>query len=186
MTRKIYVISESEDDPPILQALLNAQDINVRVVNRTKGPGGVSRLADKLERLIQTIRQEPNRSQDDCIVVLHDVDTHSEPRREHYNKIKQICEKHLDIVVRIEARETIEAWLLSNDGMCQWLGILTQDRDGLTDPKGFLKTKIRNKHIKIKYQAFGKQKVVAQIKGIIHSTSFKEAIKQLRDAGCLP
>jgi len=180
------VIAESKDDPKILEALFKTKQIKSKIINRTKGPGGVSRLADNLERLIQTILQEPGRSQDDCIVVLHDVDIHSEPRREQYNKIKQICGKYTNIVIRIEAVDTIEAWLLSNEGICQWLGITTDNRDGLTDPKGFLKTKIRDKHKSIKYQAFGKQKVVAQIKVIIHSTSFKEAIKQLRDAGCLP
>ena len=179
------MIAESKDDPKILEALFKTKQIKSKIINRTKGPGGVSRLADNLERLIQTILQEPGRSQDDCIVVLHDVDIHSEPRREQYNKIKQICGKYTNIVIRIEAVDTIEAWLLSNEGICQWLGITTDNRDGLTDPKGFLKTKIRDKHKSIKYQGSGKEKALVQIKGDIHSASFKTAIKQLKEAGCI-
>src|SRR5438477_7887366 len=115
----IWLIVEDETDGEVAQALLKDRDVIVKPLAPTGGTGGLSRLRIQLHRLIQTAKQRRS-TQEDCIAVLHDQDM-TDPRKEAEHKaINDICDA--EQVVLAVARDEIEAWLLADHGLCEWLG----------------------------------------------------------------
>lgn len=121
MSGGIHLIAEDHTDAEVVRAMLKARKIPVSVYPLTPAgaSGGVSRLAQQLERLIQTALRK--RQTGDCIAVLHDADELSETNRSSHDQIKATCRKYPQDVVLIVAQDEIESWLLADEGLCRWL-----------------------------------------------------------------
>lgn len=114
MSRTMWLIVESDKDGLIFQAILKKIQPDVRVKYRrpSGARGGISRLANQLHELIEeAINQQP---MPDCIVVLYDSDEHTQPDRRDYEHIEETCKRYADAVIRIVARDEIEAWLMAH------------------------------------------------------------------------
>ena len=186
MSKTIWLIAEDKSDRQILEAILQAKDISITV--RIREPdgktGGVSRLAYQLESLIKTVHEQ--KSEDDCIVVLHDTDhktrTHD---RKDYEQIEEICARYAD-VVHIVARDEIESWLLADAGLCKWLNINHRNWDEQRKPSVELDRALKRAG-KNRYQSRYLAEILKQIDGTgdQYSPSMQLAFQVLKDAGCI-
>lgn len=164
MSVKIWLIAEDPSDAEIVKTILKAKknSCEVRLANDVKsGRGGITRLVEELDLLIQSIKLQKNKR--DFIVVLYDEDKH-EPNRDPYNKIKTICEAYKSDVIPIIARDAIESWLLADEGICKWLEIPQKSWDEVVKPKNEL-ISLLNKKKKLKYQGRGIDKVLEKVNG---------------------
>lgn len=184
MSGTLYLITEDENDYRIVEAGLKALGISKRVKwSKSSKPKGVSRLADELKLLIRTALAE--KSAGDCIVVLHDADTHVQPDRTIYNRIRQICEQYEKDVLLVIAHDEIEAWLLADGGVCAWLDVPPRNRDGIRKPSEEFERLLKNKH-RLKYQGADRRKVYDHINGdnAGNSPSLRAALELLENAPC--
>lgn len=120
MSGRIWLITEDENDYKIIKCIVEDKlklPIKVKWRSPSGKTPGLSRLAAELKKLIKEARSL--RSGNDCIVVLHDEDTHRQPNRDSYNNIRLICQS--EGVSLIVAKDELEAWLLSDSGVCKWL-----------------------------------------------------------------
>ena len=184
MSGTIWLITEDENDGEVIKALLAAKNIHVRVKIRklTGNTGSVSRLAVQLKKHIQTAQRE--KSANDCIAVLHDADEKSQPDRELYRKIAQICRQMQ--VKEVIAKDELESWLLADGGLCKWLGITPKNWDEQRKPSDKLASLLKAKK-KLKYQARGRDVVRNHLDGTgdKYSHSMSAALKLLEDAPCI-
>jgi len=135
----IYLLAEDKTGYFVLQAIVREKSINAVVKLRGKAEG-VSNLANEVEELIRLALAE--KALKDCFVVLHDTDDSVQAYRENYDKITLICDKYKEHVTRLEATEEVEAWLLADEGLCNWLGIKAKASDSLKRPSDRLKSLI--------------------------------------------
>lgn len=182
MSATIWLITEDETDYRIVKRFIEVLRIVVRVrwLKTDAKPGSLSRLVDQLERLIETAQQQ--KAPHDCIAVLHDADELVQPDRTKYNQIKAICERYN--VKRIVAQDEIESWLLSDEGVCHWLGIKPTNNDSVQRPSTELNS-LMKKNKNLKYQGRDRDRVLGQLNGNNHSQSFQQARKILYDAPCI-
>jgi hypothetical protein len=186
MSGAIWLITEDANDIEVVRVLLRAKKIFVDVhpLRPARKPGGISRLHEQLEELIQAAKGR--KSARDCIAVLHDFDQFSQPNRETYTRIKQVCERHEKEVVLVIARDEIEAWLLADSGLCKWLEIKPRNCDEKMKPSDELSSLVQSKK-KLKWQGADRAKVLAHIDGTgdKFSPSMQEALEHLKDAPCV-
>ena len=107
MSGTIWLITEDEYDYKVVQQILLKKKIKMGLKWRpmSGGSGGISRMADQLERIIKSLVHEKGKQ--DCIAVLHDADTHRQPNRETYNEIRRICKQYK--VAHITADDEMES-----------------------------------------------------------------------------
>ncbi|MCB9451402.1 MAG: hypothetical protein H6672_08170 [Anaerolineaceae bacterium] len=184
MSGIIWLITEDESDFKVVQALLAAYGYRVTVKWKrlTGGSGGISRLVDQVDRLIQTALVEKGKN--DCIAVLHDADIHKESERSKYEAIKKICTKRK--VKHIVAYDELESWLLADAGVSRWLGIKHENWDSRRKPKDDLNRLMKDK-IGHKYQGAYKKCVLDELKKDTannKSPSLKKALQHLDNAPC--
>ena len=184
MSGTIWLIAEDETDKTIIEAILRAKKVTVRVesVRMAGKTGGISRLAAQLEKLIETTLKI--KKPKDCIAVLYDADEAKDPQRLHQQKIAATCQKYK--VKAILVHQTIESWLLADSGVCQWLKQKLQNWDEESDPKHKLDSLLKDNK-KHRLSSGGRQAVIEHLKGDgdAYSPSMKVALKHLKDAPCL-
>jgi hypothetical protein len=179
----LWLIVEDETDGEVVQALLKGRDVTVKPLAPTGGTGGLSRLRIQLRRLIQTAKQRRG-SQDGCIAVLHDQDI-TDPRKQAEHKaINDICDA--EQVVLVIACDEIEAWLLADNGLCEWLGMKPHNWDEQPKPSEELKRQIRNRYPRMRYPGRDRHKILEQVDGTghQHSPSMQLAIRILESSPC--
>lgn len=181
MSGTIWLITEDESDADAVQALLVAHGIQVRIhaLTLTGGKGGISRLTAQLERLIKTAMAQKGKN--DCIAVLHDADEYKQPDRSKYEAIADICGRYT--VKHIVAHDELEAWLLADAGISQWLGIPHKNWDTQKEPSAEL-NRLLKRAKGMKYQGRSRQAVLRHLMGENHSTSLKKALQHLDNAPC--
>lgn len=180
MTGTIYLIAESDEDIEIVQVLLRKHGFNVRVERGiNKRHGGLPELRKHLERSILDARARLNPATD-CIAVLRDEDRFTESRRDLYNEVDAICTAQG--IKRAVAINHIEAWLLGDEGFCQWLGIKAQNADAI-NAKEKLESLVRKKTGQ-HFTANTRSKALNHLSGVTHSPSLRAALKLLEDAPC--
>ncbi|MCA0455113.1 MAG: hypothetical protein LCI00_14155 [Chloroflexi bacterium] len=182
MSGSIWLITEDENDVNIVRAILQKKSFKVKVkpllVNG--GSGGISRLRTQLVNLIKTAKAQM--SSNDCIAVLHDLDSHKQPKRQTYDEIRDICKS--DQVKYITANDEIESWLLSDAGIAAWLEIKHENWDERKSPSESLGSKL-NSNYKINYRGRYREQVLVHLDGNILSPSFQKALKHLENAPCV-
>lgn len=188
MSGRLWLIVEGQYDGDIVRAILSKHPDyhelakRVEVIKPTGGTPNLSRLAAQLEKLIRSIQKQKN----DCIAVLHDQDANAEPhRRQHYDKIQQVCRRHPQ-VVEVIAKDELEAWLLADGGLCDWLGIKVQNWEGKTKPSEKLASLI-NEKFRLAYPG-DLSKILPHLDGtgFITSKSLRAALEHLEAAPCVP
>jgi hypothetical protein len=189
MSWTIWLIVEDENDGDIVRIILDKKRINVgrpRILKPSGAHGGISRLDNQLELLITTIRKDKRfRPKQDCIAVLHDWDENREQsNRRHYENIERICRKHR--VKLVIARDEIEAWILADSGICEWLDLQPRNWDEHSKPSDELNRQLRKKY-RMKYQASDRAKVLLHLSGDAdkQSPSMKQALGHLDNAPCV-
>lgn len=187
MSGQLWLIVEGQYDGDIVRAILSKHPDyyelakRVEVIKPTGGTPNLSRLAAQLEKLIQSIQKQKN----DCIAVLHDQDANAEPhRRQHYDKIQQVCRRYQQ-VVEVIAKDELEAWLLADGGLCNWLGIKVQNWDEKTKPSEKLASLI-NEKFRLAYPG-DLTKILPHLDGtgFKMSHSLQVAIEHLQSAPCV-
>ena len=183
MSGTIWLITEDEYDFKVVQQIVLRKKIIVGLKWRpmTGGSGGISRLADQLERIIKSLVHEKGKQ--DCIAVLHDADTYRQPNRETYNEIRRICKQYK--IAHITADDEMESWLLSDAGLCNWLAIKHEICDALKAPSKELERLLKKKNQHLKYQGRYRDEILKHLDGNILSPSLKEALKYLENAPCM-
>lgn len=182
MSGTIWLITEDESDAQAVQALLNAHGFQIRIhaLTLTGGKGGISRLTAQLERLIKTAMAQKGKN--DCIAVLHDADLYKEPDRSKYDAIESICRQYT--VKHIVAHDELEAWLLADVGVSQWLGIPHKNWDTQKEPSAELNWLLKRAK-GMKYRGRSRQAVLRHLMGENHSPSLKNALHHLDNAPCV-
>jgi hypothetical protein len=136
-------MTEDPTDFQVVQALLKAKGLVLRVKRIGDDQGGITRLADQLEGLIQeTLKIKPS---EDCIAVLYDADESTEVKQQAHQKIQQICERYRQQVVLIVAKDEIESWLLADTGLCTWLEVRAKIEMERKSPVMYLSISSANK-----------------------------------------
>jgi hypothetical protein len=180
MTAMIWLIAEGHKDIQVARQLLqiHASHIEIRSLGRL---AGIEVLVEELEEEIKTtiIQKGPY----DCIAVMYDLDEHTEPRRETYNRIEEICHRYSDHVYQIRVRQKIEAWILADQGFAEWIGERHQNWDEEPDPKQKLGS-LLDRHSKPKFQGSGVTKVLDHLNGNTRSESLKATLSHLENAPC--
>jgi len=189
MSGTIWLIVEDKTDGDIVRVILEKRGIKVKspkVLKPDGARGGISRLAKQLEKLIKTIRDNPQfNSKRDCIAVLHDWDENTQQsNRKHYKDIERICTKFK--VKLIIARDEIESWILADSGVCEWLDLPLDNRDTVRKPSDEL-SRLMQKKYRMKYQGADRAKVLEELVGDAdrHSPSMREALQHLDNAPCV-
>ncbi len=187
MSGRLWLIVEGQYDGDVVREILSRQPAyadlakRVEVIKPTGGSPNLARLAAQLERLIKSISKGKN----DCIAVLHDQDANAEPhRRQHYDKIRQVCGRYKQ-VVHVIAKDELESWLLADAGLCAWLGIKVRNWDEETKPSDKLASLV-NEKFRLAYPG-DLAKILPHIDGSGHKTSqsLTEAMHHLASAPCV-
>lgn len=181
MSGTIWLITEDQNDYKTVKAIVRALNISVNIQWRSPSSQtpGLSRLAAELKDLIALTRKACTGN--DCIVVLHDADEHRQPVRNHYNKIRDICSE--EKVKLIVAHDELEAWLLSDSGVCAWLGEKVKTWNGNAHPSDHLRS-VMQKRYNMKYPR-RLEDVLKRVKGDSTNQSFQAALKALKQAPCM-
>ncbi len=182
MSGTIWLITEDENDVAVVRAILEKKSIRVRIkwLKISGGSGGISRLQNQLANLIKTAKAQ--KSSNDCIAVLHDLDAFKEPKREIHNQIRDICKQAK--VKHVPAHDELESWLLSDAGLAKWLNIKHENWDEQKSPAERLDSYLHSVH-KINYRGRYRDEVLKHLDGNIISPSFNKALKHLEDAPCV-
>lgn len=179
MGGKIYLITEDETDAKVIQQIIYKRGFDTKVVSlgRTRG---ISRLLAQLPLLIATAKSA--KTDQDCIAVLNDLDS-QQPDRKIYNEIARICREQR--VAHIVAHDELEAWLLADSGVCQWLNIKPKNWDEQPKSKEALQN-LTEKKQKRRFQERDRDQILAQLtgNGDKHSPSMSKAVKHLDNAPC--
>ncbi len=154
MRRKIYLIGESRKDSEIITAILKKKQIErdvewVRLSPLSNKPGSISRLKAELSDRIEFAKVKKKTG--DCIAVVHDLDENSEPKRAIHDEIKRICKAYQADVFLVVAEDEIESWLLSDEGVCSWLGEKHENKDGDKKPSKVL-NRLLDEKFRMKFQ----------------------------------
>lgn len=128
---KVVLIVEDDSDGRAIAELVGKSVEQVHVDWLPAGGiGNIKRNAAKLISLARD-RVEGRRG---CVGVLVDRDRKNPVRDEPHRTIARACRQARAEFVA--AREALEAWLLADPGVCQWLGIATPTTtETMRDPK---------------------------------------------------
>lgn len=182
MSGIIWLITEDEGDFKAVREIFRAKNTSIRIkwLKVACGSGGIFRLLDQLETLIAYAFS--NKSDQDCIAVLHDADIHKQPHRETYDEIRRICKKHK--VYHAIAEDELEAWILADAGICEWLGIKHEIWDKDSKPSNKLDEFLKKKNQRMKYKGNYRDEVLKHLNGNNLSPSLEKALKHLENAPC--
>lgn len=181
----VWLIVESDTDGRVLKALFAKRFPQIHVEYITSGGSSpnISRLESELTDLIKRARKGTLKrpwTNDDCIIVIHDDDM-IQSNRTVYTSIKQKCDA--TGVLEIIAKDELEAWLLSDSKLSQWLGIKQETWNSKQRPSDDLKSLLKKKR-DLRYPA-DLHKVLPNIEFDGTNTSFQEAVKTLKNLPCI-
>jgi hypothetical protein len=181
MSGRIWLITEDENDSKIVRAIIQKLKLPIQVkwVSPSGRTPGLSRLAAELNQLIAGARKL--RSGNDCIVVLHDADLHRQTNRKNYDSIRTICEA--EGVKLIVAYDELEAWLLSDSGICAWLNETVKTWNGDRWPSDHLRSVMHSRY-KMRYPR-DLDKLLRHLNADGTNQSFRDALAELRQAPCV-
>jgi hypothetical protein len=181
MSGTIWLITEDENDYKIVRAVIQKLNlsVNIKWLSPSGKTPGLSRLAAELNQLIAEAQKR--KTGNDCIVVLHDRDIHKQPIRKNYDHIQQVCQKHQ--VKLIIAKDEIEAWLLSDSGICKWLKEPVKTWNGDSRPSDYLASAL-HKQYRLKYPRH-LDKVLLHLAADGINESFQDGLAQLLKAPCV-
>jgi len=182
----LYLLAEDEPGYLVFKAILRARQINVNVKLRNK-PNGIAPLALDLSVLLKSVLRE--KSARDCIVVLYDADYHTRriADRRHHDSIKQTCALFAaESVICCEARDEIEAWVLADDKMAQWLEYKPQTFDNRPNAKEHLSDQIARKAGSLRWNKRYQPEILSQYFGGVTSSSpsLREAVDAVLKLPC--
>lgn len=184
MTGTIWLLVESKSDAQIVTKLIHVHFPNVGVKYLLpSGQPSISTLDRDLADLVTLARRGQSHrpfGSNDCIVVLHD-DDHSQPDRRHYTSIADKCAKYG--IVEVVAKDEIEAWLLSDSGVCGWLKTRCEHCNTETRPSARLKS-LMNRQKNLRYPGRLDQ-LLPNVTGDSHNQSFQSALIQLHYSPCV-
>lgn len=186
MTRTLHLIVEAPMDGELVRAILKVHfpALQVRVTRPTGNNPNLARLAQQIEQLIASARRIAANT--DCIAVLHDADRQTRPHdRADYERIETACALHAGRVLHVQAVDEIEAWLLADSGVCQWLGEQPANRDQLRQPSDRLGSWMKSRH-KLTYRKSDLRPVMRHLRADGHerSPSMRAMLDQLRQQPC--
>jgi hypothetical protein len=181
MTKTLYLIAEAYKDVLVMRQLLTKKGFSGRIqpINTPK-KGSVSQLAQQLEKSIAEAQERQQAG--DCVVVLHDADELTRPTgRQDYDRIEAICQKY-PTIIHLQARDELEAWLVADSGLCQWLNQKAQNRDHAVQPSKLFETWL-NAAKKPKWNDSNLDAILkhAAADGDQHSPPMRQALQQLAD-----
>ncbi|HUN08633.1 MAG TPA: hypothetical protein PLQ56_18645 [Aggregatilineales bacterium] len=181
MIGTIWLITEDESDYQVVVHTLKVKGFTIQVkwLKLEGKSGGISRLAAQIELQIGLALERKGPT--DCVLVLHDQDE-TEPDRTHYDSITTACKDQP--VYHLVAKDEIEAWLLADKGLADWLNIKHQNWDSQAKPSKELERLIRKQYPRMHYRGADRAKVLAQITGENRSAVLEKAIAYLRTAPC--
>jgi hypothetical protein len=182
MSDTIWLITEDENDYKIVRCIIE-EKLKLPIKVKWRSPSGktpgLSRLAVELKQLIADARKL--RSGNDCIAVLHDEDIHYQPRRDNYNRIRNICES--EGVSLIVAKDEVEAWLLSDSGVSAWLNKRVKTWNNDPKPSDDLKS-LMNSQYRLRYPR-DLDRLLERLKGDGRNQSFQDALTELYNGPCM-
>lgn len=180
----LWLIVEAETDAALLKSLTKTHfpALHVEYFTASGGSPNLNRMDDQLEDLIRNAKRgTPKRpaTAQDGIVVVHD-DDQIQPKRTAYDSIARKCRTAQ--VTECIARDEIEAWVLSDSGVCKWLGIAQKPWNTEQRPSDHLKRLLRERH-KLDYPSC-RAKLLEHVKWDGLNTSLQDALKALRGLSC--
>ncbi len=185
MSGKIILIVEGQNDGAVAKAIIERKYPNAKVDVRkpTGNKPSLSRLAAQIAELIEAAIA--TRKHGDCIAVLHDADRLTRPYdRQDYEAIERYCtEKN---VIRVEARDEIESWLLADQGFCLWVGANAENWDNQRKPSEEVARRLKNAG-KAAYRLENVPQIVRHLDGTgdQRSPSMQDALHHLENAPCI-
>lgn len=187
MSGIVWLISESKQDSKIIAHLfkLKFPKIHIRHLELSKGSEGITKLdkelLDRVTLARKSIVPRPFNPKKDCIVVVHDDDKMVEASTKVYESLKQKCEQ--EGLIEIIARDELEAWLLSDSKLCDWLDIKREAWNGKKRPSETLAKHLDDKK-RLVYPR-DCEKILPHLKGDGTNKSFQEALKRLETLPCV-
>lgn len=186
MTPSMWIISEDATDFSVLQQLFIQKGLGVilRQMSLSGGSGGISRLAQQLPKLIRAIKTHKRWQEHDCIVVIHDLDAQTLNRHKaQYEQIEATCQR--ENVTHLVADDKIEAWMLSDGGLCTFLQTAPKNWDANPSVKEALESLLRKK--KMVYQGRDRDILIRTLDGTGDnlSPSMRTAFSQLKTLPCV-
>lgn len=183
MSRTLWLIAEDRKGAEITARILKLKYPTLQV--QVRFAKGISDLAEKLEGFIKLVQSQ--RKPQDCIAVLHDADEYTLTHERHdHEAIAKICEKYAEEVIHLIAYDEIEAWLLADGGICQWLKQKPTNHDNQKQPSIILAGWL-DKAKKGRYREVDLPNILRHVDGTgdTHSQSLKHALTRLADAKCV-
>ncbi len=148
MNPTIWLIAEDKTDFEVMRQIFKKKGFQgaFKLVKPSGGSGGIGRLRQQLLTLITVTRNDKNWRNGDCIVVLHDLDAHVPNRNNvQFAAIAALCKA--ENVVHLIADDKIEAWMLADRGLCDFLEIAAKAWDGRPEVKRDLDRCLRRKNL---------------------------------------
>jgi hypothetical protein len=130
--RVIMIVEDDSDGRAIRQlAVASGLPANLDWLP-TNGIGNIKRNGD---RLIGLAKERAGGH--GCVAVLVDEDGSNIERDEPHRTILRICKKAK--VPFVAVRQSLEAWMLADPGICEWLGVSVRARtDTIANPKAIV------------------------------------------------
>ena len=130
---RVVLIVEDDSDGRAISLLVKT--LNARAVVDWLPANGIGNIQRNGRRLIALAKDRAG--QHGCVAVIIDGDRKNVGRDEPHRSIAREC--RVRRVPLLVARESIEAWMLSDVGICQWLEIAARpSTHTLTSPKGIV------------------------------------------------
>lgn len=183
MSQILWLIAEDRKGAEITAKILKLKYPSLHI--QVRFAKGISDLADKLDGFIKLILSQ--RNPQDCIAVLHDADEFTLPHERHdHDAIAKICQKYADDVIALIAHDEIEAWLLADSGICQWLKQKPANYDEYKQPSKILAGWL-DKAKKGRYREVDLPNILRHVDGTadLHSKSLQHSLRLLADADCM-
>lgn len=180
----IWLIAEDRKGAEIAAKIIKLKYPSVQI--QVRFAKGISDLVKKVEGFIELVLAQSKQA--DCIAVLHDADIQTLPNERHdHAAIEKICQKYQADVIHLMAYDEIEAWLLADGGLAQWVSQKPLNYDHAKQPSKILEHWL-DKAKKGRYREVDLPNILRHVDGTgdKHSQSLQVALKKLVDAGCLP
>ena len=179
---RVVLIVEDDSDGKAVRALV--APLNVQGVIDWLPANGIGNILRDCRRLIDLARDRIQAH--GCVAVVIDGDSRSVARDEPHRTIARECRRSR--VPLIVIREALEAWMLADPGICQWLAIPTRSTTHtLRDPKDLVSRAFLRKTGRPYRRRRARLEVAQHATGVTRTAnpSFHEAVGHLEECGIL-
>ncbi len=164
---RVVLIVEDDSDGRALRKLAEASGLLVRI--DWLPANGIGNIKRRLDALIHLASDRIEGGQG-CVAVVVDRDCKNCKHDEPHRTISTVCQSHA--TPYIEAVEALEAWLLADDGIANWLGVTRRaGTDRIRDPKGIIERAFYKKTKRTYGRRLGRTQLAAQATGVQSSGS---------------